>query len=217
MPNRHVSRGVGNVLAPWRFLTFLVVAAAGAFLLFPTFGWARGAMSAFDIAALVFLASCLPLLNDETGEMRRAAERNDANRAVLLLISVLVTAVIMVAVASELLQPGKPPAGDVALIISSLIASWLFSNTLYALHYAHIFYTRDEDGTDQGGLDFPDTKEPDYWDFVYFSFCLGMTFQTSDVDMTSRAFRRVSTAHCLAAFIFNIGVIAFTINTLGGN
>ncbi len=217
MPQEQNSRSVGNVLAPWRFLSFLLVAAIGATVLFPTIGWARGAMSAFDIAALVFLVSCLPLLDDKTSEMRRAAERNDANRAVLLLISALVTAVIMVAVGSELLQPGKPPASDVALIIGSLMASWLFSNMLYALHYAHIFYTRREDGTDHGGLDFPGTKEPDYWDFIYFSFCLGMTFQTSDTDMTSRRFRRVSTAHCLAAFVFNIGVIAFTINTLGGN
>jgi uncharacterized membrane protein len=88
---------------------------------------------------------------------------------------------------------------------------------LYALHYAHIFYTRREEGTDRGGLDFPGTKEPDNWDFVYFSFCLGTTFQTSDTEMTLRRFRRVSTAHCLAAFVFNIGVIAITINTLSGN
>lgn len=210
-------RGIGNLVAPWRFLLFLGIATISAALLFPTLGWARGAMSSFDIAALVFLASCLPLLSDEAQEMRRAAKRNDANRALLLLISALVTAVIMVAVASELLQPGKPPAIDAALIIGSLAMSWLFSNSLYALHYAHIFYTRQDNGEDRGGIDFPDTGEPDYYDFIYFAFCLGMTFQTSDTDMTSDQFRRISTAHCLAAFIFNIGVIAFTINTLGGN
>lgn len=211
------SRGIGNVIAPWRFVLFLAVAAIGGGVLIPMMGWARGALTSFDIAACIFLCISAPLLNDEADEMRRSAERNDANRAVLLLISALVTGVIMVAVAFELLQPGKPPAIDVALIIGSLVMSWLFSNTMYALHYAHIFYTRREDGKDECGLDFPDTKEPDYWDFIYFSFCLGMTFQTSDTDMTSRRFRRVSTAHCLAAFVFNIGVIAFTINTLGGS
>ena len=74
----------------------------------------------------------------------------------------------------------------------------------------------DDKGKDSGGLDFPECKEPDYWDFVYFSFTLGMTFQTSDVDMTSRKMRRVTIGHCLAAFVFNIGVLAFTINVLGG-
>ena len=66
------------------------------------------------------------------------------------------------------------------------------------------------------GLRFPEDDKPDYWDFIYYAFCLGMTFQTSDVSVTDSRFRRVSTGHCLAAFVFNLGVIAFTINVLGG-
>jgi uncharacterized membrane protein len=66
-------------------------------------------------------------------------------------------------------------------------------------------------------VDFPGPGEPDYWDFVYFAFTLGMTFQTSDVAITDRAIRRVVTAHCLAAFIVNLGVLAFTINVLGAS
>ena len=103
----------------------------------------------------------------------------------------------------------------VALVVLTLVLAWLFSNVIYALHYAHLYYSNDENGEDQRGLDFPDCKEPDYWDFLYFAFTLGMTFQTSDVEIRSRRLRRIVLGHTLAAFVFNIGVIAFTINTVG--
>jgi uncharacterized membrane protein len=72
-------------------------------------------------------------------------------------------------------------------------------------------------GEGSAGLEFANTKEPVYWDFVYFAFTIGMTFQTSDVSITSDRIRRVVTVHSLAAFVFNIGVLAFTINVLGGS
>ncbi len=209
-------RGIGNILFPWRFIGFIGVAAAGAAISLPAVGWRMGAMLSFDIAALAFLLSCIPLFRDKAEGMREATKRNDGNRALLLVISSGVIAVIMVAVGSELMQAGSPEPRDVALIIATLALAWLFSNLVYTLHYAHIFYKSDAAGDDTAGLSFPGTDEPDYWDFVYFSFCLGMTFQTSDVEMQTGLFRRVSTLHCLAAFMFNIGVIAFTINVLGG-
>ncbi|MEI9926827.1 MAG: DUF1345 domain-containing protein [Sphingomonas sp.] len=94
------------------------------------------------------------------------------------------------------------------------MVSWVFSNLVYTLHYAHMFYQEGDVG-DCGGFEFPDTPEPDYWDFIYFAFCLGMTFQTSDVTITHVRVRRAVTLHCLAAFVFNLGVIAFSINVLG--
>ena len=102
-----------------------------------------------------------------------------------------------------------------ALIIGTLATAWLFSNMVYALHYAHLAYM-----TPHGkcsGFDFPGTDEPDYWDFVYFAFTCGMAFATSDVQIVSKHVRRVVTVHCLAAFAFNIGVLAFTINVLGSS
>jgi uncharacterized membrane protein len=99
------------------------------------------------------------------------------------------------------------------MIIVTLILAWVFSNTVYAFHYAHLAYSKPDAGC--AGLDFPDTTEPNYWDFVYFAFTLGMTFQTSDVTISDQGIRKVVTVHCLAAFIFNIGVLAFTINVLG--
>jgi uncharacterized membrane protein len=91
----------------------------------------------------------------------------------------------------------------------------VFSNTIYALHYAHLAYLMPADGC--CGFEFPGTDEPDYWDFVYFAFTCGMAFATSDVQINDQHVRRVVTIHCLAAFAFNIGVLAFTINVLGSS
>jgi uncharacterized membrane protein len=209
---------MGNRLAPARFILFvllLIAVSIGAGL---ATDWLHGIMIGFDVAAFVFLASCAPLLSDVTAAvMRKHAAENDANRAGLLAITGLVTIVVLVTVGAELLQGQAQSAAAIALIVGTLILSWLFSNVVYALHYAHMFYRKDaKKGGDCGGIEMPGTKEPDYWDFLYFSFTLGMTFQTSDTQVTSGRFRRVATFHCFAAFVFNIGVLAFTINVLGG-
>jgi uncharacterized membrane protein len=146
--------------------------------------------------------------------MRAAAQRNDANRAFLLLLTVVTSTVILVSVVTEKLEKATP--FTIGLVLVSLVLAWTFSNTIYALHYAHLYYLPAEDGEDSRGIDFPDCEDPDYWDFVYFSFTLGMTFQTSDVEIKMRRIRRIVTGHCLAAFVFNLGVLAFTINSIGG-
>ncbi len=120
--------------------------------------------------------------------------------------------ILLLSIASETVGQRPEPVTKVTIIIT-LILAWLFSNTVYAFHYAHLAYSRPSAGC--AGLDFPDTKEPVYWDFVYFAFTLGMTFQTSDVTISNGHIRKVVTVHSLAAFIFNIGVLAFTINVLG--
>ena len=210
------ARGIGHRLAPPRFLAFMGVALIGVPVGIALLGWREGAMAGFDAAALLFLALCAPLLSSEADAMRKAAQQNDANRALLLGITVMVVLVVLVAVAAELSQKGSPKPGAVALIVGTLVLAWTFSNLIYALHYAHLYYSGDDEGGDCGGIDFPGTKEPDYWDFIYLASCLGMTFQTSDTEFTSGRIRRIVTGHCLAAFVFNIGVLAFTINVLGG-
>jgi len=207
---------LGNRLAPARFIAFALLAAVGIPVATSLLDWQRGVMLGFDVAAGTFLLSCIPLLmRGSPDSMRESALRNDANRAGLLAITVGVTIVVLVAVAAELSQVRHSDMATAALIVASLAIAWTFSNSVYALHYAHLFYTRDTGGKDRRGLDFPGAEEPDYWDFLYFAFTLGMTFQTSDVEIGDPRFRRVATFHCLAAFIFNIGVLAFTINVLG--
>jgi len=160
----------------------------------------------------------VPLLaGADAATVRRHAAENDANRAVLLGITGLVTGVVLVTVGAVLMQGESQSGAAIALIVGTLALSWLFINVIYALHYAHMFYAKDaKTGRDRGGLEMPGTKEPDYWDFIYFAFTLGMTFQTSDTAITAGGFRRVATLHSMAAFVFNIGVLAFTINVLGG-
>ncbi len=203
---------IGKRLAPARFIAFMVLliaAAPAAILLLGD--WRQGVMIGFDIAALAFLLSCLPLLCiADAAVIRDHAENNDANRTMLLAITGIVMTVVLATVAAEVAGGGGTPALTGALIVFTLLVAWLFSNMVYALHYAHLHYLGG------GGVDFPATMEPVYADFVYFAFTLGMTFQTSDVAIGARAIRRVVTMHCLAAFVFNLGVLAFTINVLGG-
>ena len=207
---------LGRRIAPPSFIAFFAVFALGAVALPGPLGLGRATMLAFDIAAAIFLAIVAPLLRSgDRDAMRARAKTNDANRTILLVLTFLTMLAILTSVAREL--GGHVGRAGVVLVIATLALAWLFTNTVYALHYAHLFYgDRDATGDDDGGLDFPKTPEPDYWDFVYFSFTLGMTFQTSDVEMSNGPMRRVATGQCLAAFVFNLGVLAFTINVLGG-
>lgn len=210
-------RGIGNIVAPARFLAFVVAMIVAVPLARRQFGdWNLGVMGGFDVAAIIFLLSALPLLSTRDGSMiEDHARDNDANRAVLLGVTAIVMLVLLVSIAAEAVGNTPQPFTKI-LIIVTLALAWLFSNSVYALHYAHLAYG-DRGGEKCGGLAFPGTKEPIYWDFVYFAFTLGMTFQTSDVEISDAHIRRVVTLHSLAAFVFNIGVLAFTINVLGSN
>jgi uncharacterized membrane protein len=206
--------GLGQRVAPPRFVLFAVVFAMALAIGIPWLGRTRGIMTAFDLAAVVFLVAVSTLLrHGEAARMRVAARSNDANRAVLLGFTGMTMLVILVAVASEL--RGKNDTVAIVMVVATLVLTWLFSNIVYALHYAHLYYL-DDSGKDAGGIDFPSCDTPDYWDFLYFSLTLGMTFQTSDVTISARGVRRVVLGQCLAAFVFNLGIIAFTINVLGG-
>jgi len=214
-----MAKGIGNRIAPARFVAagviMLVTALIAAFAAFRLShdtapdAAAKGVMLGFDLGAGFFLLASAPLLGIYDQEvMRRHAAANDANRGMLLALTAIVSAVILVSVG--LLIETELGWKSKLLIVGTLLLAWLFANSVYALHYAHLHTTR------KGGIEFPGDKPPGYADFVYFSFTLGMTFQTSDVNISDRAIRNVVTAHCLAAFVFNLGILAFTINILGG-
>ena len=209
---------MGNLVAPPRFILFVLLLLAGSVAAGLAVDWLHGIMIGFDVAASVFLLSSLTLLSETDPAMiRKHAADNDANRILLLALTGAVTLVVLVTVGAELMQSPSRPGAFIALTIGTLILCWLFSNLVFALHYAHMFYSEDKaTGGDCGGIEMPGTGAPDYWDFLYFSFTLGMTFQTSDTALTSSRYRRVAIFHCFAAWIFNIGVLAFTINVLGG-
>jgi uncharacterized membrane protein len=212
---------IGNRLAPRRFLLFLAVLIVGYFgyrAAWPATKWSDAAVIAFDAAAVIFLATLIPLLRGtDPDTMREHAAKNDANRPLILVVTTFLTFVAMAAISGELdgARSGQGPA--FIKLVCTLLLIWLFANSMYALHYAHAYYTRsDETERDVGGIEFPGTKTPAYDDFMYFAFTLGMTFQTSDTNITAPGIRRIALLHSFAAFVFSIGVIAFTINVLGG-
>ena len=202
-------------IAPPRFLVFGVVLVAVSTALVVILADRRLALLiGFDVAALVFLASVLPLLHEDTREMRQRAATNDANRVAMLAITVLLSIVILFAIGTLIASKQALHWQGLALIVGTLALTWVFANTVFALHYAHLYYLRGKQG-DLGGLKIPDDDTPGYWDFLYFSFTLGMTFQTSDVVITGPHIRKVVLGHTSAAFLFNMGVLAFAVNALG--
>jgi uncharacterized membrane protein len=207
---------IGNRLAPPRFIAFMtVLVLAVGCAAAVTQDWAIAIMAGFDVAALLFLGLCLPLLNTGDGAViREHASQNDANRTLLLVITAIVMVVLLVAITAEATGHHTEPYTKM-LIVGTLAIAWLYANTVYALHYTHLAYSDAALGC--CGFRFPGTPEPVYWDFIYFAFTCGMAFATSDVEVTSQQIRKIVTFHCLAAFGFNIGVLAFTINLLASS
>ena len=212
---------LGKRLAPPRFLMFAGLMVAGSlahrFIVRPD-GWTESIVSGFDVAAAVFVLSLIPLLHEHGADaIRRHADTNDANRVLVLIVTTALTLVILAAISGELAGARSGDPGSTARLIGTLLAVWLFANSVFALHYAHDYYTSAPDGGgDSGGIEFPGgLAEPAYADFAYFSFTIGMTFQTSDCAITAPRIRYVALLHSFAAFVFNLGVIAFTLSALG--
>lgn len=169
----------------------------------------------FDVGAAVFLTGMVVMFNGASVEnMRHQARVQDAGRWTILWSAVGVTAVVMVALGTEL---HAARGGGIAAIVvagTTIVLAWLFMNVMFAVHYAHGFYG-DYDSQHRG-LEFPGRGQPDYWDFAYFSIVIGMTFQVSDVQITSRVLRRIALIHSVIAFFFNMFIIAVTVNIVAG-
>ena len=199
------------------FILFLVVLLGGIALALTFMQPAIAVVAAFDAAACAFLASVAPLWWTGTpAQMRINAARNDAGRALLMVVSIVVAAVILVALGLVVEGNATLSPAYLALIVATMVLAWSFVNGVYTLHYAHLFYDWTKAGADHLGLSFPETKFPEFSDFFYFSFVIGMTCQVSDVSITSPRLRRVAIIHGILAFFFNLGVLALTINVLAG-
>lgn len=210
----------------------LAASLAGAvfYLLLPS---ALGAPTRFVIAWNVGILALLGLLG---AMMARAtprsigfrARREDENAWVILAAVVGAALASMVAI-FFVLREAKDAASGLAAVKMALggltiLLSWLLCHSMYAIHYAHGFYdapgaaeaaAASPDGA-VGGLAFPGEDRPDYWDFLYFAFVVGMTCQVSDVQVTSRAMRRLTLVHGVVSFFFNTVILALTINIAAG-
>lgn len=148
----------------------------------------------------------------------RAKQQDDGQIAVLIGV-MLASVVTLLAIAAHL-SIAKDLVGwsryaHIALAAATVVTSWSFTQTMFALHYAHAFYGADE-GAPAGGLQFPGTAEPDYIDFLYVACVIGTSGQTADVAFSSSELRRIGLLHCVLSFFYNATLIALTINMAAG-
>ena len=177
---------------------------------------AEALLLGFDLGVAVYLTALTILFCRTTSPdiMRGQARKQDTGRWGVLWTSLILTGFVSLALTTEM---GGAKGGDAkALIVAaaSIVLSWLFFNVMFGMHYAHGFYG--DFGKKHEGLDFPGTEEPDYWDFMYFAIVIGMTFQVSDVQISSRYLRRVALLHSVVAFFFNVFIIAISVNIAAG-
>lgn len=161
------------------------------------------------IAVYLVLVYTMMLCNDHQ-HIRRAAAMQDDGRFVILLVTAIGAFASIAAIVSELGTPHRG-AAELTIAIATIALSWAAVHTTFALHYAHEYYRHPT-----GGLQFPSVGDKedhaDYWDFVYFSFVIGMTAQVSDVGISDKIIRRTATAHGIVSFVYNTALLALTVN-----
>ncbi len=169
-------------------------------------GWDVG------VGLYLILAFALMARSDVHRLKRRAANQDEGNLAILFL-TVAAALASLGAIFAELGtaagQTRQP--GQLVLATATVVISWAFIHSIFALHYAHEFYGEGRDHQ-IGGMSFPDDAEPDYWDFTYFAFTIGMCAQVSDVTVSSKSIRRTVLTHSVISFLFNAALLALTVN-----
>ncbi len=179
--------------------------------------WVAGVALFLGLTALVFIDA-------PPDALRRRARQLNPRRWVILALIIAAATISLFALGVTLQKDTNETAAAMAgrLLIAGLtvVASWTLAHTTFALHYAHHYYgDGPAPGTadDRGGLAFPGQEPPDYWDFLYFSFVVGMTCQVSDVQVTTRAMRRLTLLHGVLSFFFNTVILALAVNLLASS
>lgn len=168
----------------------------------------------WDTGVGLYLISVAHLaISSETDSIRQRASLEDEGALVVLILTVAAALASLAAIAIELYGIHDIQGGDRAFRLSvagiTILFSWFFVHTIWAIHYAHEFYG---DEGERRGLAFPKEEHPDYWDFLYFSFNMGAAAQTSDVVVVSRKMRRLVLSHTILAFLFNAMILALAVN-----
>ena len=229
MPAADTSAGGGMGGRP-RLLAALavgVLANLALFLVPNALSWSTRAILAWDAALLCFLVLIFEMMSKcGIARIRARAAEQDEGRGLVLGLSIVAATAAVMTIGVELSlakdEHGLLKGARVILAFATMAMSWLFVHLIFALHYAHEYYTaapaETEEGEDgvRGGLLFPGSDQPDYWDFLHFAVIIGVASQTADIAFTSRTLRRVGTVHGLVSFVFNTVVLALTINLLAG-
>lgn len=180
------------------------------------FGWQTRILLAwlgYTLTVLVFIWLIIG-----RADACRVAQREDESRPVIFLFTVggaLVSLLAVVVLLGSVKGLSAPEATRHVLLSGlTVVSSWVLMHSTFTLHYAHLYYYDANDTRQVGGLDFPGKEPPDYLDFAYYSFVVGMTFQVSDVAITAKPIRRLTLLHGVLSFAFNTLIIALTINTV---
>jgi len=148
-------------------------------------------------------------------ELRRRASADDEGIVLIGVVTVVAVAFSLFSIFELLNETDKPNILRLVLSIGSAPLAWLVLHTIAAVHYAHLYYADADPGPahfDAGGLSFPDARDPNMWDFLYYSFVIGMTAQVSDIQVTSTAMRKVTLVHSVVSFFLNTVLIALAVN-----
>lgn len=173
---------------------------------------------AWDIGVIIFLSLVwVMMMKATTQKMQRSAQRQDESRWTILIVVVAAACASLLAIGFMLSKNRNVSSSiltlHIILTLVTIVVSWLLIHTMFALHYAHLYYQAKSDRISlPKALDFPTEKQPDYWDFLYFSFGIGMTCQVSDVPINSRLLRRLVLVHEVLTFFFNTVILALAIN-----
>jgi uncharacterized membrane protein len=163
----------------------------------------------WDVGVVAYLGLAYYMIaHSDIARIKRRAAQQDEGRFVILILTAAAALASLGAILAELGTAGHNPR-SLALAAFTIVLSWAFTHTMFALHYAHDFY---DQRPPDGGLMFPGNEKPDYWDFVYFSLVIGMTSQVSDVAVTCKSIRRTVSAHGVISFFFNAALVALMVN-----
>jgi uncharacterized membrane protein len=223
------SRPLGRAFDPFdlrqaraRLLLSVVVGAAtivGLTLIPAGPGWTTRVVAGWNAGALVLLGLAWSIVwrsGPERTRHRAAAE--DPGRNAVWGIVLAASTLSLFAGVVVLRHAKDDAAGERALLVGlclgAVVSAWTLTHTAYTLRYAHLYYRDDGDG--EGGLTFPGDRAPDYFDFAYFAFTVGMCFQVSDVTVTSPGIRRAVLGHALLSFAYNTAVLALALNLMFG-
>jgi uncharacterized membrane protein len=222
-PHRSRMRRTVDIFANRPVLTASICVGLGlwlALMLWPNdLRWSTRAIFAWDAGALWMTVAMMRKMHGCTVEhIQFMADKQDEGQGFILGLVLVACIASLAAIGAELNlakdEHGLLKSGRVALAALTVAASWFITQLIFALHYAHEFYSSDGDGGRAGGLNFPGNEAPDYWDFLHFSVVIGAAAQTADISFTSKPMRRTGTMHSLIAFTFNTVVLALSINLL---
>lgn len=173
---------------------------------------------AWDCGALTYLGLVFFMMRHaDVNEIKRRAAIYDEGGLSFLILAVLGVAASFVAIFAELAHTrgmASREIGSITLAAMTVFLSWSLTHVMFALHYAHLYYHGGHEKS--GGILMPENEEPDYSDFIYFSFVIGCASQTADISSTTRAMRKAMTVHGVVSFFFNAAILAMTINIAAG-